>query len=98
MNTPGSNQLVAAGVADVKGVHLLSATLSAESSWPRTVTPKMTDQQPLSLLNSIISPDSYPGTSSTLTHGPFKYLKIEMAHIYGTCSSLVGTRMEYRVA
>ena len=58
----------------------------------------MTDQQPLSLLNSVVSPDSSLGTSSTLTHGPFKSMKIEMAHVHGTCSSLVGTRMEYKVA
>ena len=54
-----------------------------------TFTPKMTDQhqQPLSLLNNIVSPDSPPGTSSTLTHGSCKTLKIGMACAQGTCLS-----------
>ncbi len=52
-----------------------------------TFTPKMTDQhqQPLSLLNNIVSPDSPPGTSSTLTYCPCKSVKIEMARARGTC-------------
>jgi len=92
-NSP-STQRVADLVADVadlfliEGAHLLSATLS-RSSWPRTVTPKMTDQhqQPHSLLNNVVSLDSSSGTSSTLTHGSCKTLKIGMACAQGTCLS-----------
>ncbi|KAH9020971.1 hypothetical protein EDB84DRAFT_549949 [Lactarius hengduanensis] len=45
----------------------------------RTVTPMMTDHQ--RQYDNIASPDSSPGTgtSSTMTHGPCKSLKIEMA-------------------
>ncbi|KAH9020981.1 hypothetical protein EDB84DRAFT_550511 [Lactarius hengduanensis] len=47
----------------------------------------MTHQQTPSLHNNIVSPDSSPDTSLTLTHGPCKCLKTETTCAQGECTN-----------